>query len=172
MRSLPLEFRPLAEADLPLLCTWLNRPHLADWKCGDGSLDAVRSAYSPGVEAGMVRRYLACLGSEPIGYIQWYVAVDRGDGWWSGNTDPSVRGLDQFIADPGRLDQGLGTAMATRFAALLLQDPAVSRLQVDPRPDNLRAIRCYEKAGFRPRGLVNTPDGAALLMVLERPRAG
>ncbi len=35
----------------------------------------------------------------------------------------------------------------------------------DPDPDNPRAIRAYEKAGFEKVHLVDTPDGTALLMV-------
>jgi len=37
----------------------------------------------------------------------------------------------------------------------------------DPDPDNPRAIRAYEKAGFVRERLVDTPDGVALLMVRE-----
>jgi RimJ/RimL family protein N-acetyltransferase len=36
-------------------------------------------------------------------------------------------------------------------------------------PANSRAIRCYEKAGFKKAGVVHTPDGPALLMTIERP---
>jgi aminoglycoside 6'-N-acetyltransferase len=35
----------------------------------------------------------------------------------------------------------------------------------DPDPGNTRAIRSYQKAGFRKTRLVDTPDGRALLMV-------
>ncbi|TKW78599.1 MAG: GNAT family N-acetyltransferase, partial [Bradyrhizobium icense] len=35
----------------------------------------------------------------------------------------------------------------------------------DPDPENPRAIRAYEKAGFEKAGLVDTPDGTSLLMV-------
>jgi len=35
----------------------------------------------------------------------------------------------------------------------------------DPDPDNTRAIRAYEKAGFRRDRLADTPDGPVLLMV-------
>ena len=34
-----------------------------------------------------------------------------------------------------------------------------------PHPANIRAIRAYEKAGFEKAGMVDTPDGPALLMV-------
>ena len=39
------------------------------------------------------------------------------------------------------------------------------RVITDPDPANARAIRAYEKAGFRQRPHVDTPDGPALLMV-------
>ena len=35
----------------------------------------------------------------------------------------------------------------------------------DPDRANSRAIRAYEKAGFRSERMVDTPDGLALLMV-------
>ncbi|HSM07403.1 MAG TPA: hypothetical protein VLA33_00110 [Gemmatimonadota bacterium] len=38
----------------------------------------------------------------------------------------------------------------------------------DPHPDNARAIRCYEKVGFKRAGEIVTPDGRALLMRLVR----
>ena len=52
--------------------------------------------------------------------------------------------------------------------AKLFADPQVTRIQTDPDPRNARAIRCYEKAGFRAVGEVRTPDGVALLLVCER----
>jgi hypothetical protein len=38
-----------------------------------------------------------------------------------------------------------------------------------PHPNNRRAIRCCEKAGFHAVREVATPDGPALLMYCERP---
>ena len=163
MTPASIEFEPLTEADLPLLHYWLNRPHVLEWWTGESSLEEVRAKYLPRIGSDSVRRYLAYLNAEPIGYMQSYLAVETEDGWWAGNTDPGVLGIDQFIADPARLGQGLGAMMVARFAALLFSDPAVSRIQVSAgsAPDNVRAIRCYEKAGFRRRGMVITPDGPA-----------
>ena len=45
---------------------------------------------------------------------------------------------------------------------LLFNDPEVTKIQTDPSPSNLRAIRCYEKAGFERQGTVTTPDGPAV----------
>ena len=59
--------------------------------------------------------------------------------------------------------------MVREFAQFLLEDPTVTKIQADPAPTSLRAIRCYEKAGFRRVRVISTPDGAAMLMVMERP---
>jgi aminoglycoside 6'-N-acetyltransferase Ib len=84
------------------------------------------------------------------------------------STIREFRGIDQFLADAHSLDRGLGTRMVREFVQFLFEDPAVTRIQADPAPSNLRAIRCYEKVGFRRVGVVSTPDGAA--MVVERPQ--
>ncbi len=166
--DLVLEFTPLAEADLPLLHSWLNRPHVVAWWQGEASVDEVREKYLPRLDSDRVRPYLARLDRIPVGYIQAYVAIDDDQGWWQGHIDPGVRGIDQFLADPDYLGQGLGTAMVSQFAALLFRDPRVTRVQADPHPANARAIRCYEKAGFLEAGRIITPDGPALLMVRDR----
>jgi RimJ/RimL family protein N-acetyltransferase len=61
--------------------------------------------------------------------------------------------------------------MVAAFVRRLFEDPGVTKVQTDPDPTNARAIRCYEKAGFVPVGHLATPDGPALLMVIERSRA-
>ena len=163
------EFRPLRREDLPLLHAWINRPHVAEWWDSPATPAEVEAEYDPAQAAlGPDRHYLAWLDGEPVGFIQSYVVMNPGSGWWEDERDPGARGTDQFLADPARLGQGLGTRMVRAFVARLFEDPAVTRVQVDPSPDNARAIRCYAKAGFRPVREVDTPDGPALLMVRER----
>jgi aminoglycoside 6'-N-acetyltransferase-1b/aminoglycoside 6'-N-acetyltransferase-2 len=112
--------------------------------------------------------YIAYLDDTPIGYLQSYVVKDSGDGWWENETDPGARGIDQYLADPASLGQGLGTRMIRAFVDFLFQDPAVTRIQTDPSPDNPRGIACYHKVGFKDVGVVATPDGPALLMAITR----
>ena len=114
------------------------------------------------------RPYVALGDGMPIGYIQSYVAMGSGEGWWEGEEDPGVRGIDQFLAHAEQLGQGLGTRMVRAFVQQLFADPSVTRIQTDPSPENKRAIRCYEKAGFHAVGEIETPDGRALLMICDR----
>ena len=162
-------FRPLVRGDLPMLHEWLARPHVAEWWGPPPAFDEVEQHYGAYVDDPTgVQPHVALVGGSPIGYIQSYVAMDSGDGWWTGERDPGVRGIDQFLADPAQLGRGLGTAMVRAFVRGLFADPAVTRVQTDPSPDNGRAIRCYEKAGFHAVGEIDTPDGRALFMRCER----
>lgn len=163
-------FRPLTEGDLPLLYEWLNRPHLLEGWGGETSIADVREKYLPRLAgSNAARPFLALLDGEPIGYIQYYLAAEGSAEWWPDDPGPGVLGIDQFLADSERLGQGLGTAMVSQFTELLFDDPDVTEIRVDPRPENARAIRCYAKVGFREVGPIATPDGAALMMVLQRP---
>jgi RimJ/RimL family protein N-acetyltransferase len=136
-----------------MVATWLTRPHVAEWWNGPIALE-------PGL-----RQFLALLEGQAIGYVQSYQAVAcQGDGWWLDVQDPGVHGIDQFLADGEKLGQGLGTEMVRAFVGELFADPTVRRVQADPSPANGRAIRCYEKAGFRRVREIVTPDGPALLM--------
>ena len=166
-----LRFERLTEADLPMLAEWLRRPHVAEWWADCQNLAEVREQYLPTLaDDSTVLPYLVYRESLPIGYIQSYVAAGAGDGWWPDEHDPGVRGIDQFLADWHSLDHGIGIQMVCEFVQFLFEDPAVTRIQADPAPSNLRAIRCYEKAGFRRVGVISTPDGDAMLMVMERPQ--
>lgn len=159
------EFRPLSAEDLPRLHEWVQRPHVAQWWENPRSLNGIRQEYLPVVQGTeSTRAYVAYEAAQPVGFIQSYVVVDSGDGWWPEETDPGARGIDQFLLDEHRLGQGLGTAMIRAFLAHLFADPHVTAVQTDPAPHNARAVRCYEKAGFRRVGVVPTPDGPAFLM--------
>ena len=94
--------------------------------------------------------------------------MGAGNGWWENETDPGARGIDQFLADEEALGRHSGRAMITAFVEELFVDPQVTSVQTDPSPDNERAIRCYRAAGFKTIGVVDTPDGPALLMRIAR----
>lgn len=164
--------RLMTEHDLAMLYEWLNRSHIVEWWGGEEArptLADVQEQYLPSVLAQeSVTPYIAMLNGEPIGYAQSYVALGSGDGWWEEETDPGVRGIDQSLANASQLGKGLGTKLVRALVELLFNDPEVTKIQTDPSPSNLRAIRCYEKAGFERQGTVTTPDGPAVYMVQTR----
>ncbi|MGL4232841.1 MAG: aminoglycoside 6'-N-acetyltransferase [Casimicrobium sp.] len=171
--SASVTLRLMTEEDLPLLHTWINRPHIVEWWGGERpSMEEVRAHYLPRVMAEeRVTPYIAMLDDVPFAYAQSYVALGSGDGWWEDETDPGVRGIDQSIGEAHLLGQGLGTKLVRTLVDRLFEDPSVTKVQTDPAPTNLRAIRCYEKAGFKIVDNIITPDGPAVYMVQYRPVA-
>lgn len=165
-----VSLRLMTEQDLTMLHEWLNRPHILEWWKDDClSLAEVRKHYMPSSLAQEnVTPYIGLLNGEPFAYAQSYIALGAGDGWWEDETDPGVRGIDQSIAYPQLLNKGLGTKLVQAMVNLLFSDPQVTKVQTDPAPENLRAIRCYEKAGFRQVKTITTPDGPAIYMLRNR----
>ncbi|HEY0466474.1 MAG TPA: GNAT family N-acetyltransferase [Polyangiaceae bacterium] len=161
-------FHPLRDTDLSLLHEWLNRAHVAEWWGDQRDLEYVRQSFGADLDSPMIAMFLAHLGAEPVGYIQVYQVLGADPEWWTDETDPGARGIDQFLANAEQLGQGLGSSMVRQFVTRLFDDPQVTRVQTDPSPNNGRAIRAYEKAGFRRLAEVTTPDGPALLMRIER----
>jgi len=167
-----LSFRPLAHADIPMFCEWISRPHVAAWWSDAPSLDEINAWCGPAANNQCHDLHqIAILGDrDPVGFIQAYVPCEcHHDGWWLDEADPGVRGIDQFLANAEQLGTGLGTRLIRAFVHRLFEDASVTRIQSDPAPANRRAIRCYEKAGFRAVREIATPDGLALLMYCDRP---
>jgi aminoglycoside 6'-N-acetyltransferase Ib len=162
-------FRPLTRRDLPLLHEWLNRPHVAEWWEGTTSFEYVEQTHGADLDSNVIWQYFARLDDQPVGYVQLYRVMGADPDWWTDETDPGARGVDQFLAHEVQLGRGLGSEMVRQFLARLLeQDPTVTKVQTDPSPQNGRAIRAYEKAGFRKLREVVTPDGPAILMGVTR----
>ncbi len=166
-----IQFRPLARSDFPMLAEWLARPHVAEWWGSPSAPEDIEDEYGPIVDRTVPHEaFIAVRAGVPCGFIQSYTpAACHEDGWWLDEHDSGVRGIDQFLCEGDGLGRGLGTRMVSAFVRRLLTDPAVTRVQTDPSPNNGRAIRCYEKSGFREAGIVDTLDGPALLMYADRP---
>jgi aminoglycoside 6'-N-acetyltransferase len=156
------EFRPMTADDLPLLKRWLAAPHVVQWW---GNTYEQFELVRDDLEVEAMEQYVVTTNDRPFGYLQCYdpmVWPDNGLG-----THPAgTRGIDQFIGEPAMLERGHGSAFIRIFIERLLKAGS-PRVITDPDPNNHRAIRAYEKAGFRQEHLVDTPDGRALLMVRD-----
>jgi aminoglycoside 6'-N-acetyltransferase len=61
--------------------------------------------------------------------------------------------IDLFL-DPALHGRGLGTEAVRRVVRHLIEERGHHRITIDPAAANAAAIRAYEKAGFRPVGVM------------------
>jgi aminoglycoside 6'-N-acetyltransferase len=149
LRGERVVLRSLLVADAARLAELAAHPDVARWWPGLDEAELLEKA-----EGKPDQGYFAVLhDGEPIGLVQY----------WE-ETDPDYRhaGIDLFIGAPYQ-DRGLGTDAVRTVARHLVHDRGHHRLTIDPVAHNLRAIRSYEKVGFRPVGVLREyqrePDG-------------
>lgn len=61
--------------------------------------------------------------------------------------------IDLFL-DPALHGRGFGEEAVRRVTAHLVEERGHHRITIDPAADNVVAIRAYEKAGFKPVGVM------------------
>jgi len=158
--SVGYNFHPLLRRDLPLIRSWLATPHVAQW-WGDAEEQSALITDDLGHRA--MDQFVVALGGRRFAYLQCYDPTA-----WPENglglLPQGTRGIDQFIGEPDMVERGHGSAFIRAFIERLFA-AATPCVVTDPAPTNTRAIRAYEKAGFRKDRLVDTPGGRAILMV-------
>jgi len=147
--------------DLPLVKNWLKLPHVMQWW---GKPTEQYALVSGDLAEPAMEQFIVSTEARPFAYLQCYRLTDwnTGFGWQPNGT----RGIDAFIGEPDMVNRGHGSALTASFVDGLLAC-GTPRAVTDPDPKNLRAIRAYEKAGFRKDRMINTPEGASLLMVRD-----
>jgi aminoglycoside 6'-N-acetyltransferase len=130
-----LTLRPLDAADAPALLRILQTPEVARW------WDAPEPGFPLSDDPESVRLTIVVDGAV-AGLVQY----------WE-ETEPKYRraAVDVFL-DPALHDRGLGTEAVRRVVRLLVDERGHHRITIDPAAANARAIKAYEKVGFRAVG--------------------
>ena len=140
-------FRPIETDDLELMLRWLADPEVVQFfGAPPKSIEAMRTHYmEPDVDPCW--RFIIEHGARRIGEIQYAHQYPGTEYEWSA-------GVDLFIGEPDARDRGLGTEAVRTMLRYLFEVKRCHRVTIDPEVANARAIRCYEKAGFRFDGVL------------------
>ena len=157
--ALDYAFRLMTTADLPLVQRWLSLPHVREWW---GDPQEQYALVSGDLDEPAMDQFIFSAAGSPFGYLQCYDLTEWNTGF--GPQPQGTRGIDLFIGELDMIGRGHGSALIRRFVDGRLRK-GLARMVTDPDPANARAIRAYEKAGFRGDRLVETPDGTVLLMM-------
>jgi len=142
-----VRLRPIRDGDRAGLRRILAEPEVARW-FGIGGPDAsVDELYEhePGSS------FVIEVGGATVGWIGYAEELDP---------DYRHAGIDLFLA-PSHHGRGLGPEALRVVIVHLLNDLGHHRLTIDPAAANERAIRAYEKVGFRRVGVMRDYERGA-----------
>ncbi|MGH7761435.1 MAG: GNAT family N-acetyltransferase [Candidatus Dormibacteraceae bacterium] len=136
-----VRLRPTATSDIPELARIRATPEVARWWRGGDDM------------AAAVAEDLAEEGTET--FVIEHDGRVAGAIQWSAEDEPDYRhaGIDIYL-DPALHGRGLGADAVRTLAKHLIAARGHHRLVIDPAADNVAAIQCYSKVGFRPVGVM------------------
>ena len=137
-----MRLRPLVPADMAAIVAIRSTPEVfARWRGADLEAEFLDDI-APDNDAVV----LAIEDAEGavIGAIQW-----------SAEEDPDYRhaGIDMYL-HPDVHGRGFGPDAVRTLARHIFEDHGHHRITIDPAADNIAAIRCYAKVGFREVGVL------------------
>ena len=143
--------RDFAESDLPIMLKWLTDDRVLEYYEGRDvrfTMETLSGHFLEELPDGF--RVIIEYRGVPIGYGQVYqLSGDLFDEYSYPDDGRVVFAMDQFIGEPEYWNQGIGTSFLHMMAAYLKTERAAERILLDPHKNNPRAIRAYQKAGFR-----------------------
>lgn len=161
-----IRLRSASRADWDLIRGWLGRADIEAWW-------GPRSATEAEVNIAMGSRHALCRVIEadgvPVGYAHAIDATAWGDqlpqdlpaGTWD---------LDLFIASENHRGIGVGQKALAMLKDEVFSTTLATAVCVFPSIRNERAVRAYEKAGFRWQRIWDDPHmGLSWFMLAERP---
>lgn len=143
-----MRLRPATPADVAVLAAIRATPQVRErWRGEDFEAEVAESLSEDGLHVLAIER-----GDDGVvGAIQW-----------AAEEDPEYHhaSVDMFL-HPSVHGRGLGTDAARTLCRYLVEVEGIHRLTIDPAADNVAAIRCYEKVGFRRVGVMRQYERAA-----------
>jgi aminoglycoside 6'-N-acetyltransferase len=156
------DFRPVTEKDLPMIAGWLAEPHVSQW--WDDPVTEIAGIHDH-IDSISVEPLIVELDGKPIAYLQSH-DPHLEDGHPYSDQPFGTLGIDLSIGRPELVGIGHGSAIVRQFVEQLFEE-GVPRVIIDPDPANGRAVRAYEKAGFRPIDRRQSEYGDVVLMAID-----
>ena len=145
------------------LWDWLHRPHVARW-WGDPQLALEHSRRCSAENHAVI-----VVDGAPVGYLCWQTPPqDELEAVGLADLPEGLMDIDVLIGEPEFIDRGVGPTSLGLLLARLRVDPFVTFAGVGTSVSNERAIRAFEKAGFRLFREFQDPEfGSCRYMVVE-----
>ncbi len=142
--------RMLAEDDKNLLAKWLSDPAVLRYYEGRDNAFDIEKIEQNFFCADEEMRCIVEYDNQSVGYVQFYQLGDE-ERLIYGYHDRTevIFGMDQFLGETSDWNKGIGTQLVSAVVTYLLCEKGANRIVMDPQKSNERALRCYEKCGFK-----------------------
>lgn len=141
------EFAPVNEESVPLIHQWLAQDYINEWLHGQGLENTFKNLDEFIQGKTDCSHWIAFDNGVPFGYlIVSPITLDSNDAYGQYCSGEAIT-LDVFIGNPSYIGKGIAHVMIQQF--LLNQFPTIQEVIIDPEAGNQRAIRVYEKVGFK-----------------------
>lgn len=147
-----IRIRTLTENDFPILYKWLTDERVLKYYEGRDkkyTLETIKEHFSEPWKDEVIRVIIE-YQDKAIGYGQIYKMYDElYKDYHYPKTSEIVYGMDQFIGEVDYWNKGIGTKYIKMIFSFLKEKRNANAVILDPHKNNKRAIKAYQKAGFR-----------------------
>lgn len=146
-----IHIRLMTNNDFGLMVKWLNDQKVLEfYEEPPSNLDRVKNKYGPRIEGEhYVTPCIVEYKNNPIGYIQYYKIQEADLKKYGYPENQSIYGIDQFIGEPQLWGKGIGSDMIRMMLKYLSENKGASKIILDVKKNNSRAISSYKKCGFK-----------------------
>lgn len=147
-----INIRPMLDTaeDYQLMTKWLSDPRIYKFIYGKSkNLKWVKNKYGPrSRKEEPVNSCFIEFKNQPIGYIQYFNIKPHEKDYEMENTQ-NVWAIDMWIGEPDFWDKGIGSRTLNLLVDYIFKNQKAKKIIIDPHVNNPRAIRVYEKVGFK-----------------------
>lgn len=146
------------KTDYELMTKWLSDDNILMYYQGrdnPSDISQIIKKYSPRTRGES--RVVPCIiqyFEKAIGYIQYYPVDNDEKKEYGYESSELIYGIDIFIGEIEYQNSGLGERVIKSLIDYIWNNIKPEKIVIDPRIDNKRAIRCYEKCGFVPKRIL------------------
>lgn len=160
---MPIALRTATIADLPLLSSWDEKPHVVE----SDPNDDWQWETELGRSVPWREQLIAELDGVPIGFVQILDPAEE-ETHYCGRVPANLRAIDIWIGEEAYLSKGHGTEIMKLAIDRCFRPPSVTAILIDPLVSNTRSHRFYQRLGFAPIERRSFGEDDCLVHLLDR----
>lgn len=148
-----INFIPFSKEHTKIFDQWSEKDHVKNtWFVeGYATVEMIKSQIEPN---GYDFPFIICSDDRPIGFILYcdmaaYRNLEKDPKGPLKDEPQGTYCIDLFIGEEDFIGKGYGTEIVKMFSRFLFEERGAMRIVIEPSIANKRAIRCYEKVGFK-----------------------